>query len=393
MKKYILVVMVLFLFNLNVNAYTKDDILNLVNNQTICDGTSSIIFKNYKTTYTRLIKQKDLTETEINAIMYNLNNAISLLNNNNVCKLSDINKLTNDEKRTILNSLINGSNIISKAENIIIDKEEVIGDSGIVIDKNAKEVIIYDKGILIDKVIVDTPKLTYTGPSIYILLFILLLIISIIGYILVNKKRIIIKDLLLSLIYVLSILLFINILFRNELIELNNYLSLFKNTNINNNKRDIIVDKKEILRYPSYGDNYATLLIPNIGISNEISFGDSQELLNKYIGHNTSTNLPGEGGIIVYSGHNSSNYLGNLKGIKHKDIIVIETSYGTFKYEVTDINIINDTDYNKVFIESDKETLILYTCYPFSNILYGSQRYVIYATLVSDNWIEGDNND
>lgn len=387
----------LFLFFMSANhvsAYTKDDIFELVGNQTTCDGASSILFRSYNTTYTRLVKQKDLTTTEINAIMHHLNTAITILNDNKVCKLSDLSKLTTTEKRSVLNALINGSNIITNAKDIV-EEEKPSGNSGLIIDKSTKAIQIYDSGVLVDQVTVQNSKLTYTGPSIWITIYILIFSISLISLVILrkSKKLVFIKDMLLTSLYVTALLIVIGTIFRDEWMEINNYISLFQKRNQVNESREIVVNKKEILRYPSLGDVYATILIPNVGIQREVSFGDSHELLNQYIGHDTSSVLPGEGGTIVYSGHNSSKFLGNLKQVKEQDLIIVETTYGTFEYAVTGTKIIEDTDDSSVFIKSEKETLVLYTCYPFSNVLYGTKRMVVYATLVEENWKVSDNND
>lgn len=43
------------------------------------------------------------------------------------------------------------------------------------------------------------------------------------------------------------------------------------------------------------------------------------------------------------------------------------------------MQLINETEIDKLPIQKDKEVLMIYTCYPFNNIGYTTQRYVIYA--------------
>ena len=63
------------------------------------------------------------------------------------------------------------------------------------------------------------------------------------------------------------------------------------------------------------------------------------------------------------------------------DEIKITTSYGEYTYKIYDMELINETDVDKLPIQRDKEILMIYTCYPFNNIGYATQRYVVYAEL------------
>jgi sortase A len=378
MKK-VLLFLILFLINIPSSyAYTKDDIFNLVNTQSVCDGNTFILFKSYNTTYTRLLTEKELSEAEINLIYNNLNTALNILNSKKVCRLRDLSLLTSEEKSKVLNALISGSNIITKASS----------SSGVVIDKNDKKVEIYDDGVLVDKVTLDTIKLTYTGPSIWISVSLgLIIILSVSYYILRKKNYIFILDMIESSLVVLVIIVVSLVLFRDNINDITNIKNLFMKINISNIKEEIVVDSNnKIVKYPKYGNVYGNISIPNLGISSEISFGDDKELLKDYIGHYTGTKLPGEGGVIVYSGHNSSKFLGNIKDVKESDIIIVNTSYGEFKYKVINTKIIDEKSVDQVLIDSDVETLVLYTCYPFSNVLYGSKRMVVYASLFDSKW-------
>ena len=62
--------------------------------------------------------------------------------------------------------------------------------------------------------------------------------------------------------------------------------------------------------------------------------------------------------------------------------IKITTSYGEYTYKVYDMQLIKETELDKLPVQRDKEILMLYTCYPFNNIGYATQRYVVYAELV-----------
>jgi sortase A len=47
------------------------------------------------------------------------------------------------------------------------------------------------------------------------------------------------------------------------------------------------------------------------------------------------------------------------------------------------MQIVEETETDKLPIQKDEEKLMIYTCYPFNNIGYTTQRYVVYANLIS----------
>ena len=81
-------------------------------------------------------------------------------------------------------------------------------------------------------------------------------------------------------------------------------------------------------------------------------------------------------------GHNSKNMLRRLGELQIGNEIKITTSYGEYTYSIYDMQLIKETELDKLPVQRDKEILMLYTCYPFNNIGYATQRYVVYAELV-----------
>ena len=45
------------------------------------------------------------------------------------------------------------------------------------------------------------------------------------------------------------------------------------------------------------------------------------------------------------------------------------------------MKLIKETELDKLPVQKEKEILMIYTCYPFNNIGYTTQRYVVYAEL------------
>ena len=75
------------------------------------------------------------------------------------------------------------------------------------------------------------------------------------------------------------------------------------------NKENVIINKPVlegniIKNYPEYGSKYAKIQIPKININLDVYYGDTMEILKKGVGHSSGSYFPGEGGSIIYMGHN-----------------------------------------------------------------------------------------
>ncbi len=164
-------------------------------------------------------------------------------------------------------------------------------------------------------------------------------------------------------------------------VTLINTMSLDKEEVIN---QAPVLEGKVIKNYPEYGSKYAKIQIPKIGVNLDVYYGDTMEILKKGVGHSSGSYFPGEGGSIVYMGHNSKKVFRRFGEIEKGDFIQINTDYGEFKYQVYDMKIVNEMDLDALPIQKEKEMLMVYTCYPFQNIGYTTQRYVIYAERIEE---------
>ena len=144
---------------------------------------------------------------------------------------------------------------------------------------------------------------------------------------------------------------------------------------------DTNTDKNTIKNYPEYGTKYATIEIDKIGVNLPVYYGDTLEILKKGVGHSSGSYFPGEGGSIIYMGHNSKNMFRRFSELQKGNEIKVTTSYGEYVYKIYDMQLIKETELDKLPIQRDKEILMVYTCYPFNNIGYATQRYVVYAEL------------
>ena len=136
-----------------------------------------------------------------------------------------------------------------------------------------------------------------------------------------------------------------------------------------------------IKNYPEYGTQYATIEIDKIGVNLPVYYGDTLDILKKGVGHSSGSYFPGEGGSIIYMGHNSKKVFRRFSELQIGDEIKVTTTYGEYNYKIYDMQLIKETEVDKLPIQRDKEILMVYTCYPFNNVGYATQRYVVYAEL------------
>lgn len=144
------------------------------------------------------------------------------------------------------------------------------------------------------------------------------------------------------------------------------------------------------IQFPRYGEMYGELSIESAGITLDLYMGDNLSLLKLGVGQFYASTIPGMAGKTIIAGHNTSPYFGPLAGIVDNDelvgqIIKISTSYGNFYYQIYDYDIKNMNDTSAFLSDDnnkDKDTLVMYTCYPFT-LGYKSERIYMYAEKIA----------
>ena len=201
---------------------------------------------------------------------------------------------------------------------------------------------------------------------------------------LVNALKATISSIIVALLITGLLILVIKLFLGQEIeqaFSLVNKVSITIDENRVEEPTQINEEKNTLENYPEYGAKYGTIEIEKIDVNLPIYFGDTLEILKNGIGHSSGSYFPGEGGSIIYMGHNYKSMLRRLGEVQKDNLIKITTTYGEYTYRVYDMQLIKETELDKLPVQRDKEILMLYTCYPFNNIGYTTQRYVVYAEL------------
>ena len=134
--------------------------------------------------------------------------------------------------------------------------------------------------------------------------------------------------------------------------------------------------------YPAQGDNIGSLTIPALEQKLPIIEGTGTDELKKGVGHFIQSVLPGVEDNCVLSGHRDTVF-SRLGELKIGDRLIVQTSAGTFTYEIKRIRIV-DKDDKTVIVPTDHAVLTVTTCYPFGYIGNAPDRYILVADLVID---------
>ena len=140
------------------------------------------------------------------------------------------------------------------------------------------------------------------------------------------------------------------------------------------------IDKPLYSLYPLEGDNIGTLTIPDLQRNLAIFQGTREKELKKGVGHFIQSVLPGENDNCVISGHRETTFR-QLDKLKLGNLIIVQTSAGTFTYEVSNTRIVNKDD-KTVIVPTKTAVLTMTTCYPFNFIGDAPDRYIVSAVLV-----------
>lgn len=155
------------------------------------------------------------------------------------------------------------------------------------------------------------------------------------------------------------------------------------------NKPKVTVSEKQylinnnVMSRPSIDEEFATIEIPDLNLKASIYHGDSDTQLRKGVGHFAGSTLPGEGGNVILSGHRHT-FFKQLEYVKVGSEVIITANYGTFKYKITEIKIVDKNDTSELRV-LNHERLTMYTCYPFIMFSGDPQRKVVICDLIENS--------
>lgn len=120
--------------------------------------------------------------------------------------------------------------------------------------------------------------------------------------------------------------------------------------------------------YPKYGEQYGLLECKKLKVNAPVYMGDKGSLLTKGAGTYLGSAIPGMGGTVLIGAHDTT-YFSGLEKVQKGDTFKFTTGYGVYGYKVTDTKIVNEDNYDNAYdLNSDREQLVLYTCYPFGKL-------------------------
>ena len=124
----------------------------------------------------------------------------------------------------------------------------------------------------------------------------------------------------------------------------------------------------------------AAIWVEGTNVDCALYLGDSETQFSRGAGCHAEDGcvLPGENGTVFIGAHTGT-YFSDLGSCEIGAIIHLETTWGDFAYKITDMQVILETDIDKVRWGAEEPSCILYTCYPFGILTHTTQRYAVYA--------------
>ena len=140
-----------------------------------------------------------------------------------------------------------------------------------------------------------------------------------------------------------------------------------------------VSNKTEIT--PLQGEQYGEILCDEIDLKAPIYYGDTDEIFEQGVGTYAGRKLPGQGGEILVSGHDTT-FFAPLASIQEGMVLSIKTYYGQFEYKVKGTEVLDVLEYKER--KPETEELVLYTCYPFgAEEELRNERFFVYAEKIS----------
>ncbi len=145
-------------------------------------------------------------------------------------------------------------------------------------------------------------------------------------------------------------------------------------------RADQVASASEAHENTRYGDKLGRIWVDGTNVDCDLYLGDSETQFGRGAGCHAEDGcvLPGENGTVFIGAHTGT-YFSDLGSCEIGAVIHLETTWGDFAYKITDMQVILETDIDKVRWGATEPSCILYTCYPFGILTHTTQRYAVYA--------------
>ena len=119
------------------------------------------------------------------------------------------------------------------------------------------------------------------------------------------------------------------------------------------------------------------LRIPSIDLELPVFDNTAEPALTRGAGWIEGTAPLGVDGNIGIAAHRDG-YFRALKDVSKGDEVIVETLWGTDRYRIVDVIIVDPSD-THVLHEDGRSLVTLVTCYPFYHVGHAPQRYIVQA--------------
>lgn len=142
----------------------------------------------------------------------------------------------------------------------------------------------------------------------------------------------------------------------------------------------------DLSQYGVENDVGAMISIPAMDVELPVYFGASKENMAKGAVHLSQTSLPIGGTntntvIAAHRGYNGIPMFQYIENIKLKDKVYITNLWEKLTYQVTDIQVIEPDEVDRILIQEGKDMLTIFTCHPYTMNTY---RYVVFCERVAN---------
>jgi len=125
------------------------------------------------------------------------------------------------------------------------------------------------------------------------------------------------------------------------------------------------------------GQPLARLRLSSVGFDAIVTEGSESGILSSGPGHEDHTAYPGEGGLVLFSNHNGFSL--SWGDLRVGDAVVVEMSYGRYRYTITDRSIVSGGDSSILHRSHNGDVLYLSTCWPLWQGALARDRLVFQA--------------